>query len=488
MRNSEPAQNPVAGAAKRAVLQLRSLRGVAGRQALFPADDPGRFRHLGGGPKGLFILLRYVFIIATAYVLLYEARPIVPEHALMIAVALASNVGLSLAPRRLVFSWYVEAPILIADTMWVSWALQTTGRTGQEFLLLYFFVLFLALAGESLFLVVLSSTVVSAANVYTSLGPNGWTSAQLLRITFFYSVALFYGHVVSQIKRERQRADRGLNWARELEERVAERTKQLSHLYEVARESSRLKSEFMATVSHELRTPLHIIIGYAEVLLDGAVVLEAGDRDAMLRRILTAAREQTDMVNAVLDFGKVEAGRMPVQWTPLRLDRFVSVLQTRERLPLAPGVQLTWCVEPDLPVIETDAGKLTTIVDNLINNAIKFTTNGSIRVGIRAERERQQVEVRVDDTGPGIPTHDLAFVFEAFRQLDGSQTRRHNGLGLGLAIVQRYVELLRGHIVVRSSPGAGSSFVVRLPYRGSGAPAAANAINAARLASAASAA
>jgi signal transduction histidine kinase len=430
-------------------------------------DDTG-FRHLGGGRKGLFLLLRYLFIISASYLLIFQSpHPgFVAVHAVMIAAALASNVALSLVPQEFVFSWYVEAPVLIADTLWVSWALHSTGMSGQELFLLYFFVLFLAALGESLLMVLLGSTLVSAANIYfaSDTGPT-WTSPNLLRIAFFYTVALFYGHVISQIKRERQRADKGFAWAKELEATVAKRTAELSRLYNESLAASRLKSEFMANMSHELRTPLTIIMGYAEMLLDKDNAPGPEERQQMLSRICEAARDQAHLVDSLLDLGKVEAGKMPVDNEPVRLERFVAELQSRQRMQLAPGVELQWDVPANLPLIETDQAKLAMVLDNLINNAIKFTSAGSIRVGIRDDQEKNHVEFCVEDTGPGIDQKDLPTIFEAFRQVDGSTTRVQSGVGLGLAIVRSYVGLLGGEITVRSVFGRGSTFTVTLPYR-----------------------
>src|SRR5215470_12326440 len=203
------------------------------------------FRHLGGGRKGLFLLLRYMFIIAAAYLLVFQAaeRPPSPTVGLMIAVALASNLLFSFTPAEYLFSWYLEAPILVADTLWVSWALHSTGAAGQEFFLLYFFVLFFAMLGEKLPLLLLGSTLVSAANIYLTPTAFMWSSSQLLRIVFFYMVALFYGHVLGRIRHERDRAERGYAWARELELKVAERTAELQRLYDQSIEVSQLKSE-----------------------------------------------------------------------------------------------------------------------------------------------------------------------------------------------------------------------------------------------------
>jgi signal transduction histidine kinase len=427
--------------------------------------DSATFQHLGGGRKGLFLLLRYVFIISASYLLLFGTPgPVAPIIGFMIAVALASNVVLSAMPVRLVFSWYVEAPILVADTLWVSWALHATGSRGQEFFLLYFFVLSLAVLGENLVLVVVGSTIASLANMFWESSGSLLNESQLLRVVFFYTVALFYGYVINQIKHERQRADKGFAWARELEARVAERTAELSRLYSAAQAASRLKSEFMAMISHELRTPLHIIIGYAELLLDGDSELPEEERRRMLRRIYEAAGAQTHLVESVLDLGRAEAGKLPVDRQPLRLERFLDEFRNRPRLPLSPRVDLAWKIAPDLPVIETDPGKLRTILENLLNNAIKFTAEGTIRVRVDDVPARDCIELRVEDTGPGIAEEFLPAIFEPFRQLDGAPTRRYGGAGLGLAIAHRYVELLGATIEVHSRIGVGTTFVVCLPY------------------------
>ena len=212
-------------------------------------SEASEFKHLGGGRKGLFLLLRYVFIAAASYLVLLQRPEVDASQALMIAVALASNVALSLVAPGLVFSWYVEAPILIADTLWVSWALHSSGAAGQEFFLLYFFVLSLAALGESLFLVLLGSTTLSMINVYL----DGWNPNNLIQIVFFYTVALFYGYVIKEIKSERQRADRGVLWVRELEAKVSERTQELSLLYEALTESEtryRAVSEMMSDFAY----------------------------------------------------------------------------------------------------------------------------------------------------------------------------------------------------------------------------------------------
>ncbi len=427
--------------------------------------DGEGFRHLGGGRKGLFLVLRYLFIATAAYLIIFQTQswPVPPAYALMVAFALGSNVLLSLVPADLMFSWYVEAPVLIADTLWVSWALHSTGITGQEFFLLYFFVLCLAALGESLAMCLLAGTFVSAANLYFLPEPRHLlSSAPLLRVVFFYTVALFYGHVISQIRRERQRATRGLAWAKELESKVAERTEELQRMYHQAQAANRLKSEFVATMSHELRTPLNVILGYTELLLDGEFGGTTPGQAATLRRIDRRAHELLDLIDSTLDVNRLDAGRLRLDLRALEVATLIqSVRAETQDLAENPDVQLVWESIPPLPQLRTDPAKLQMVLRNLSRNALKFTEQGTVTVS--ACTRDGGVEITVSDTGIGIASEVLPTIFEPFRQGDGSNTRRYGGVGLGLYIVRRLIELLGGTIEVESELGKGSSFRVWLP-------------------------
>jgi len=426
--------------------------------------DEGTFRHMGGGPKGLFLLLRYVFIVSAAYLVLsyWPGLAVAPFTPVMIAVALGSNVLLGRLPPERLFSWYVEAPVLVADTLWVSWSLHTVGVSGQEFFLLYFFVLFLAAIGESVEMVVLGTTVVSAANMYFMAESSILSGPHLLRIVFFFTVALFYGHVITQMRHERERADKGFGLARELEAMVAERTDQLQRLYDQAVTANDLKSEFMANMSHELRTPLHIIIGHTHMLADREHGLSA-DGLALNQRTRDVATHLLRLVDGVLDLGRLEAGKVPVTVQPTPLGRLLESLRSRDRMPPRPGVALAWEVPADLPVIETDTDKLSIVVENLIGNALKFTVAGSVTVRARDRRSERLIEIEVADTGPGIPEHQVVLIFEPFCQVDGVASKA-DGFGLGLAIVQRYAALLGGTVAIESRVGQGTTFRLQLPY------------------------
>lgn len=427
--------------------------------------DSSQFRHLGGGQKGVFLLLRYLFIAAAAYLIIFESQGarIPATYGVMIAAALASNVALSFISSYVIFSWYVEAPVLIADTFWVSWALHSTGTTGQEFFLLYFFVLCLAALGESLAMVLLGSTVVSVANLYFSAGPSLWTSPNLLRVVFFYTVALFYGHVISQIKYERQRATKGLAWARELEAKVAERTQQLQQLYDQAQTASRLKSQFLATMSHELRTPLAAVLGYTQLIIEGA--LGAHEQAEALRRVLRRSQELLELINSTLDVTQLEAGTVPIALTTVDARALLETVQIEtESLAEKPNVRLEWDVPPSLPILHTDPAKVKVMLKNLIGNAMKFTEEG--KVAVQVHPHANGVEIAVSDTGIGIAPELLPVIFEPFRQGDGSSTRSYGGVGLGLYIVRRLADLLKASVTVESRPGHGSTFHLWLPISG----------------------
>jgi signal transduction histidine kinase len=166
---------------------------------------------------------------------------------------------------------------------------------------------------------------------------------------------------------------------------------------------------------------------------------------------------RTDAFLALDDLFPVVPGRVAVA-------DFMEDFRRRQRMPLPAGVSLRWRIMPDVPAIVTDAAKLGLILEKLLGNAIKFTAAGWIVVSATDLPERQKVGFRVDDTGPGIGPEHLAPIFEPFHQLD-AMSRGRGAVGLGLAVVRRYVALLDGEIAVRSEPGVGTTFDVRLPYR-----------------------
>jgi PAS domain S-box-containing protein len=238
-----------------------------------------------------------------------------------------------------------------------------------------------------------------------------------------------------------------------------------ARLFEKLESANQLKAVFLATMSHELRTPLNVIIGYTELLLDEVFGPLTPEQTASLDRVGTSARELLELISATLDISRLETGRAALtlrEIAPAALLREIEVETAAVRDK--PGVASVWDVPEDLPTIYSDAVKLKVLVKNLINNAYKFTDDGTVTVS--AAMHERWLELRVSDTGIGMTPAVQAVIFEPFRQGDGSMTRRHGGVGLGLYIVSRLLDMLGGRIEVESAPGAGSTFRVWIPRDG----------------------
>jgi signal transduction histidine kinase len=230
-----------------------------------------------------------------------------------------------------------------------------------------------------------------------------------------------------------------------------------------SKKANHVKDEFLATVSHELRTPLNAILGWARML--GANQLAPDRARHAIAAIERNASALAHLIDDLLDVSRIVAGTLHLAPEPVDLVAVAQAALDAVR-PLAATKNVQLAFSPDLPAIETvsgDAGRLEQVIWNLLANAIKFTPAGG-RVDVFIAPSTDHMEVRVVDTGQGIGPDFLPHVFDRFRQADGATTRRHTGLGLGLAIVQQLVELHRG-TVHAASPGVGrgATFTVRLP-------------------------
>ncbi len=234
--------------------------------------------------------------------------------------------------------------------------------------------------------------------------------------------------------------------------------------------ASRAKSAFLASVSHELRTPLNAIIGFSDLLLEG----HAGPLLPLQREYLTdvaaSGRHLLALVDDVLDLAKIEAGRVELDWAPVRLEDLArSAAGALRPLALAQQVSLVLDVPGALPRLVADPVRLTQILYNLLSNALKFTPAGG-RVTLRAAAAAGGVVLTVEDTGVGIAPGDATRLFHEFERVRPSDGHGPEGTGLGLALTKRLVELHCGTIRVDSAPGHGSSFQVSLPCRPPDAP------------------
>jgi signal transduction histidine kinase len=265
-----------------------------------------------------------------------------------------------------------------------------------------------------------------------------------------------------------QKRTEALSWANEqLKQEVAVRKQteaEVRQARDQALEASRLKSELLAKVSHELRTPLGAILGYTEMLELGLYGQVSADQRDVLARIINSTQYLANLVNELLDQARLDAGKLELQISAFRPKSIVQEACTRmEGLAQSKGLNLISEIADDMPpTLSGDPMRLQQILANLISNAIKFTPDGSISVRLYRP-DPAHWAMQVTDTGPGILKEAQAYIFEPFRQVDGSMTRKHQGSGLGLSIVRQLANLMGGDVLLESEVGRGSIFTVRLP-------------------------
>lgn len=246
---------------------------------------------------------------------------------------------------------------------------------------------------------------------------------------------------------------------RTLEQTVERRTAELADAKRVAEAANAAKSDFLAVMSHEIRTPLNGILALGDLL-------DQGDLPPRERRyaqvIAGSGRALLNVINDILDFSKVEAGKLDLETVSFRpLEVVEGVADLFAARAAEKGLDLATYVDPTLEALVGDPARLRQVLANLLNNAIKFTTEGGVLIEVR--REGPDVRFEVRDTGPGIPEDALPTLFEAFTQADQSTTRLHGGTGLGLAICDRLVRAMNGRWAVSSRLGVGSRFAFLAP-------------------------
>ena len=255
----------------------------------------------------------------------------------------------------------------------------------------------------------------------------------------------------SQSDELRQRADE-----------LAEQTSELESQRAQVEEANRLKSEFLSNMSHELRTPLNSIMALSQLMISKGTDPEPNEDMEYLQVIERNGRQLLGLIDDILDLSRIEAGRMEIA-----LSEFAASFAVHRAIgvvsPMAAekGLEIETVIQSDIPDMQSDQERVEQILLNLLSNAVKFTEQGKIKVTL--SHIDAGVTFVVEDTGIGIRSDDLLSIFDEFRQVDGSTTRRFGGTGLGLAISQRVAALLGGVITVESEPGKGSIFTLVLP-------------------------
>jgi len=285
---------------------------------------------------------------------------------------------------------------------------------------------------------------------------------------------------VYMLKRMREMYEKISSFTKNLELQVAKRTEELEkktvELEQANRELKKLdelRSAFLANMSHELRTPLNSIIGYTELLLDRVDGDITKEQDGSLTKVDNNAKNLLKLINHILDMSRIESGRVELDLGAVNLqDTIQKTVSTFEPLINKKGLVVDVDFDERLPLAYADPDMVRQVVTNLVDNAIKFTSEGRVAVsarpsdiGIESSQPAKFIEVCISDTGPGIREENFDELFNMFSPLDLSATRPYGGVGLGLSICKRLVEMQSGNIWVESKYGEGCRFCFTLPVR-----------------------
>jgi signal transduction histidine kinase len=263
--------------------------------------------------------------------------------------------------------------------------------------------------------------------------------------------------MVSQLQKALQIANR------RLEERVRERTVELSHALERLSELNQLKANFVANISHELRTPMTHIVGYVDLLADDTFGPVSPQQREALETLHRAAERLNGLIDDLIQFSDTSRGGITLNCQSVSLrDLIQETLARMMSKAQRANVRIEVNLSSDLPPVRVDGRKITWVISQLVDNGIKFTPSGG-KVIIRAGGVSDRVWITVEDTGVGIPSARLNELFEPFHQLDGSITRRQGGTGIGLYLCKQIVEAHGSRITLQSKEGSGSTFLFDLP-------------------------
>ncbi len=271
-----------------------------------------------------------------------------------------------------------------------------------------------------------------------------YTATAFAAIVILFSIIILYRYINKRIKIERELI-------------IANRK---------AQQSAIIKENFMANMSHEIRTPMNAILGFTNLLQKEPLNKKSQE---FVNSIQNSGESLLTIINDILDFSKIEAGMMRIESNPFSLRGLLHSVETMFAARIQPkNIRLTVEVEKSIPdVLKGDAVRLTQIMVNLVNNSIKFTNSGDIKITVTTEKKEEDsinVSFSVKDTGIGIPPNKIDTIFERFQQADEDTTRKYGGTGLGLSIVKQLVELQNGTIRVSSVQNVGTEFVFTIPY------------------------
>jgi signal transduction histidine kinase len=397
---------------------------------------------LGNLPvKSTVVLIRWPVVLISSSLILYrsDAFQMPPFLDVFVIFYALSNVGLYFVDESVFRNLKFNVLLVGVDTLVLTGSLIINGTIEANFYLAYFLLIIICSIFENPRMIAIVSLIAPFAYAGFFFEPADYHPGNYLQLAFLFVVGLFYGHFSQLVRTQRLLSER-------------------------AEQRNQAKTELLNILSHELKTPLTVIGSYTQALKSAALGGINRDQEEALSKVLRQTENLENIVNVILDSASVETGAVTVRTEELVLSEFVDELkQTFDDSVVDPKVKLVWDYPVPMPVVMSDPGKLKIILQNLINNAVKFTDAGEIRVAARVHPQRQTMEFTVSDTGIGIASEHLPFLFDKFWQADAARTRTQSGIGMGLYIVKAFTELLHGTITVNSTPGKGSEFRVELP-------------------------
>ena len=413
----------------------------------FAADDNTAFiagpsTETGQQPlKSRVILIRWPVVLISSYLILYRAGGLLPGalfDAFVVAYGL-SNVLLYFIPEATFRNLRFNMVLVGVDTLVLTASLLINGQVETNFYLAYFLLMIICSIFENPRMIALVSLAAPAAYAGLFFNATDYRPGNYLQLAFLFIVGLFYGEFSQLVRAQRTLRDR-------------------------AEQRHQAKSELLNILSHELKTPLTVIASYAQALKGAAFGdINAGQEEA-LSKVLLQTETLVNLVDVILDSTRVETGALSARIEEVVLSEFLDELkQHLEGNSTNPNVVLVWDYPTPMPVVLTDPVRLKIVLQNLIQNALKFTDTGEIRIAARHDAQRQMMAFTIVDSGIGIPSDQLPFVFDKFWQVDAARTRTQSGIGMGLYIVKAFTELLKGQVSVKSILGKGSEFTIELP-------------------------
>jgi signal transduction histidine kinase len=394
------------------------------------------------GDRNAIIALQWLVAIATSYfVIAAQDRDLsAPLPALLILISLASAALLQRIPEVFFSNRLVEPGLLVLNSALILIAIITSFENPWDLVVLFFFCLFIAATVENLIQVATGCVLLSLVFVLFE-SPNATDLSRvdanfLFRVPFMFAISIFYGHLASEVKREKKRAER-------------------------IEEVSSLKRQMACALAHDMKTPLNVILGHAELLAGPAERSSPMERQSSFARIRDNIDRIVQLIAEFLDVAKLETSKVSSTVELVHMNAVAEDVVMQQTITAREkDLQLELKLDPTLEPTVGDFNQLHRALSNLVSNAIKFTPTGG-RVSVSSRMIKKNLAIEVKDTGMGIATDEISALFSEFRRLKGAA--KMEGTGLGLFIVKTIVEAHGGSVSVQSEMGVGSTFTMVLP-------------------------